>query len=131
MRNRSGNLKWQESCRAKGQLRWGLERHLGGAEICEVGICWGVCGPGEWATDARGRAGLYPGVMGAPRGLRKEDRCEEPHVAGWFGAGQGTGMPGGCRNHKLLLPSQLPAACPAGQAHPSLPSSRTSTPSDP
>lgn len=37
MENRSGILKWQETCLAKGQRKWGLERLLGAAESCDGG----------------------------------------------------------------------------------------------
>lgn len=60
--------------------------------------------PGEPPAGARREAGLRRGVGGAPKGLRSEARCGQPHE------GRGAwGRAGGCLSH-ARLPAQ-PASC--------------------
>lgn len=126
--NRSGILRWQETCLAKGQMKWGLERLLGPAESCDGG--GGGNALGEQAADGRRGVGLCPGVMGSPPavcGVRTD--VGSLTWARWYGAGPEAGRPGGCRNHDPL--PTWPASCSRVQkVHTSLLPALPSTPSN-
>lgn len=94
--NRGGILGRQETCPAKGQMRWGLERQFGGAEGWRMNLGSHLQTPGE-------RLGFVV-EWGSPQGPEERGQMR----AAPCGPG-GMGRAGRCHIH-ARLPAQ-PASC--------------------